>query len=255
MTSVVGRRALQAVKKLPFCYVCGHQIQHGAKSDDHVPPKSCIALVDRADSPLILPTHIECNLGYSYDDERLGQFLSLLHGRRPSIAQSLMKFTTVGGDHMALSNVNLYGAIERWIRAIYAALYSRPISATTRFAIELPCAAIVQTPSGVAMDSGRPRQRTLCEETIRRNRDARCIDRLAAWNGKLRFECVWELTPLHAYCVFWLDFYEWRRLAAISNTPARECVGFFEQSRDDLPPQATVATAISTLDSGMRFGL
>ena len=255
MPSIVGQRALRQIMRLPFCYLCSLDLDRREVSSDHVPPKSCLARHDRPHEPLVLPTHLPCNTARSYDDERLGQFLSMLHTRGKGVARNLLKFEAAGSDKTALTSVNLYGAVERWIRAFHAALYSQPLDAATRFAIELTCNVMVPTAHGVALDSGRPRQRALCEDIIRRNRDAKAIDRLSAWNGRLCYECTWEVTAIHAYCVFWLDFYDWHRLAAISQIPPRECVGFYEVPLGELPPQATRATSIATAGSGLRFGL
>lgn len=108
----------------------------------------------------------------------------------------------------------MYGVVARWIRAFHAALYMQPLPPNTRFATELPFEVISPLGNGQhIIDGGRPRQRTLCEETITSNRLTKTLDRIVAWNGKLQYECVWVLTALHAYCVFWLDFYHWDRLA------------------------------------------
>lgn len=166
MPSIVSSRELRAVKKLPFCYACGGELEFGAASDDHVPPKSCVAQLDRANSPLILPTHAVCNGSFSHSDERVGQFLSLLHGRRVASDKNLLKFSQVNADHMALSSVDLYGTIWRWLRAFHAALYWQPLDAASKYAIELPCNVLTPGPFGITLDAGRPRQRKLCQETL-----------------------------------------------------------------------------------------
>ncbi len=214
-----------------------------------------MAQIDRAHSPLILPAHAGCNGSFSHSDERVGQFLSLLHGRRLASDKNLLKFSQVNSDHMALPSVDLYSTVWRWLRAFHAVLYWQPLDIAGKYAIELPCNVLTPGPSGIALDAGRPRQRRLCEETLQRNRDTRNLDRIAAWNGRLRYECVWELTPINAYCVFWLDFYGWRRLSAISHSPPQDCVGFYVISRERLPPLVTRGTSIVTLGTGDRFGL
>jgi hypothetical protein len=105
------------------------------------------------------------------------------------------------------------------------------------------------------IDDGRPRQRTLCEETLASSRLTKTIDRLVAWNGKLQYECVWVLTPLHAYCVFWLDFYNWDRLARLTGGARMDCVGLYELDLADLPAQATTESRIITGRRTVQFGL
>ena len=87
------------------------------------------------------------------------------------------------------------------------------------------------------------------------NRLTKTIDRLVAWNGKLQYECVWVLTPLHAYCVFWLDFYDWRRLARLTGKPPMDCVGLYELSRTEVPANAAIETQIITGRRTRHFGL
>lgn len=265
MPSIVGAKALQLVgTKLPFCYVCGGAFVDGVeKNRDHVPPTSCISRKDKPQTPLILPTHVHCNSSFMFDDERVGQFLAILHGKAVAKERSRLTYehfvkpslATKGLTTQAITNVDMYGVVERWIRAFHAALYMQPLPLNARFATELPFEVVSPVDGGHIADNGRPRQRSLCEQTIIKNRLTKTIDRLAAWNGNLRYECVWELTPLHAYCVFWIDFYNWSRLARLTGKEPRECVGFYEVSLGELPPSATVATKLVTDDSGDRFGL
>lgn len=265
MPSLIGQKALQIInRKLLFCYVCGNILEKGnAQNRDHVPPSACIAQGDKAHSPLILPTHSDCNASFKKDDERVGQFLSILHekvakdeNRRLEYKQfSNSSLARQGIQSQAVTNVNMYGVVERWIRAFHAALYMQPLPLNTRFAIELPFDVISPVDDAYITDSGRPRQRTLCEETIASNRLTKTIDRLAAWNGNLKYECVWALTPLHAYCVFFLDFYNWGRLARLTGKKPMDCVGIYELSLTDLPTQATVESKIITAKRSYKFGL
>lgn len=261
MPSIIGAKALQVIAtKLPFCYVCGAAFVDGAEKDrDHVPPRSCISPQDKSRSPLILPTHKHCNSSFAFDDERVGQFLSLLHGKVAQKENRRLRHeqfrTPSGMTRGATTNVDMYGLVERWVRAFHAALYMQPLPLNARFATELPLEVISPVNGGHIIDDGRPRQRKLCEETIGRNRLAKTIDRLAAWNGHLRYECVWEITPLHAYCVFWLDFYNWSRLARLTSKTPRDCVGFYALSSGELPSSATIGTRVITDNGGDRFGL
>lgn len=288
MPSVIGQKALQTIsKKLPFCYICGHiLVGTDDKNRDHVPPSSCISQKDKAHSPLILPTHVACNESYKVDDERTGQFLAMLHGKvakkenrrlaykhfsKPDPSQQEVMFehymrayptpsnfdsSQQGGVTEAITNVDMYGVVRRWLRAFHAALYMQPLPLNTKFAIELPFEVISPIEDGSHfIDDGRARQRTLCEETIASNRLTKTIDRLAAWNGNLQYECVWVLTPLHAYCVFWHDFYKWSRLAKLTGGKPRDCVGFYCLSLGELPTQATCGTKIITAERSYDFGL
>jgi hypothetical protein len=261
MPTIVGQKALQIIgRKLPFCYLCGKVFTVDEKLNrDHVPPSACIAVRDKAQSPLILPTHPACNAAFKVDDERAGQFLSILHGKLAARENRRLKykqFFAPGKAREAVTNVDMYGVVTRWVRAFHAALYMQPLPPNTRFATELPFEVISPLGDGRhIIDDGRPRQRTLCEETLASNRLTKTIDRLVAWNGKLQYECVWVLTPMHAYCVFWLDFYNWERLARLTGRPPMDCVGLYELPLTDLPAQATTESQIITGRRTLQFGL
>lgn len=72
MPSIIGPKALQLVgTKLPFCYMCGSAFREGEeKNRDHVPARSCISQHDKLQCPLILPTHVQCNSSFAFNDER-----------------------------------------------------------------------------------------------------------------------------------------------------------------------------------------
>jgi hypothetical protein len=240
MVSIVNHKNLQVVQKLSFCYSCGKPFLPTDDTDrDHVPPRACFALSDRI-RPLILPAHRSCNSAYKVSDERVGQFISLRHGRVPSEGKGRLKFrlfrdARTGEVSGAVANVEVREAIERWVRAFHAALYQEPLDPTTRFGIETPFAVAVPTPQGVVRDTGRPQHR-LFVKMIKDNRAANNVDFLASNNGKLRYECVWSPTTQGAWvAVFALDIYDWKDLGRLSTGAAKGCVGFY-QTPTGIPP-------------------
>lgn len=263
MPSLIGQKALQVVNRLPFCYVCGQLLDRNNKNRDHVPPSACIAQADKAHSPLILPTHPACNASFKVDDERVGQFLSLLYGKLAKQERRRLEYkqfsnpalARLGIQSQVITNVDMYGAVARWLCAIHAALYMEPMPPTWKYAIELPFEVVSPIDGGYIIDKGRPEQRTLCEETIASNRLTKTIDQLVAWNGHLKYQCVWVVTPLHAYCVFSLDFYDWKRFGRLTGMKPMECVGFYSLAGSELPPGATVESSIITGRRQYRFGL
>ena len=251
MPSLIGQKQLKHLRKLPFCYICGKTFHHDDVRDrDHVPPRSCISKHDIMQSPLILPTHQACNGTFKVADERLGQFLSVLHGKIPKPEHNLLKFEHFyddlekGGYSQVLKSVDMYGAVARWLKAFHAALYQRPLSPDFKYAIELPLDVGYLKEGEPTSDTGRPTQRTMCDERISCNRAIKTIDRIAAWNGKLQYECTWFMGPESAICVFWLEFYQWARLSRINKKQEKECVGFYIIPIDELPAQATIASEL-----------
>jgi len=243
MVSVVTPRQLRTLQKLPFCYSCGQSFLTGDHTDrDHVPPKACFAAEDRI-RPLILPAHRSCNSGYMVADERVGQFISLRHGRVPGAGKGRLDiryFTDhrTGQVSGAVANVEIRQAVERWVRAFHAALYGEPLDPATLFGIETPFAVAVPTPKGIVRDTGRP-QHLLFVEMIKSSRAAENVGFLAANNGKLRYECVWSPTTQGAWVsVFALDIYDWKDLGRLSTGDAKGCVGFYQTPTGIPPPSA-----------------
>jgi hypothetical protein len=251
VVAIVNHRNLQDLQKLAFCYSCGKPFAEGdVITRDHVPPTACFAVGDRL-RPLILPAHDECNASYKVGDERIGQVISLRHGRITARKNRRLTFrhfqTPDRQQHIAVDNVNILGAIERWIRAFHAALYREPLSPETRFGIETPFAVAVPNASGgVGVDSGRIQQHRLFVETIKHNRALGVIDQIVANNGKLRYECVWQQASNNRnwLCIFGFDIYNWADLGRTALAPQKGCVGFYQYLLSDAPAIATRATIV-----------
>lgn len=249
MPSLVTQKQLRAAQNLSFCYACGEPFVTGVqRNQDHVPPRACFSVRDRA-GPLKLPTHFECNASYKVEDERVGQFISTID-KRPPAAEKLRIKTHVqplgntGIAAQTLINVDIYGAIERWVRAFHGALYRQPAPPATRFGIQTPVHVAVPGEDGPVRDKFRP-QHLYFVELIKINRAARNIDRIVSNNGKLRYECVWNHTTKGVWvCVFALDIHQWRYRATIHNYEPRGCTGFYQLPSGTAPAPATRATSL-----------
>jgi hypothetical protein len=263
MVAIVNHRNLQDVQKLPFCYSCGAAFgPSDTHTRDHVPARACFAAADRI-RPLILPAHSACNESYKVSDERVGQLISLRHGRVPAKRNKRLSFRyftdpRTGELHSAVDNVNILGAVERWVRAFHAALYKEPLLPAAKFGIETPFAIVVPTSSGVKLDTGR-KQHLLFVEKLKTNRAFENIDRLVANNGKLVYECVWEqATNGNWICMFALDIYDWKNLGRQATGVAKGCVGFYQHLAAIPPVEASLATkfiaAASNLEPLDPFG-
>jgi hypothetical protein len=98
-----------------------------------------------------------------------------------------------------MDNLDIRGALERWVRAFHAALYREPLMPETGFGIETPFATASPTgDGGVALDQGRMRQHLLFAEQIKRNRAVGSTDTVVCNNGKLRYECFWGQATHHS---------------------------------------------------------
>lgn len=249
MPSLETQKQAQELRKISFCYLCGNEFVPDDDCDeDHVPPKACFATSDR-NFPLKLPTHRSCNSGHKLIDEKIGQVISLKHGRLPPLSNQRLKFTFVPPSRRravlgAVTNVDIEGAVWRWIRGFHAALYRQPLPVTTRFAIEMPF------PS--AQFSGREpqfkrlrTQHLVFVETIKTNRAARNLDRIQCNNKALTYECIWDQSDTGPWiCIFALDLYAWTDLGDIRNFSARGCAGSYVLPSGTVPTVATKATRL-----------
>jgi hypothetical protein len=140
---ISSHKQLQAVGRLPFCYVCTKPFELVDATDrDHVPPESCFAKADR-NVPLVLRTHVACNHTHNANDELVGQLVSLKHGRAPTKRGKRLNVEVIGspqsGDFLAkFDNLNFGKVIHRWIRGFHAALYQEPLADSREFYVSSP---------------------------------------------------------------------------------------------------------------------
>src|ERR1700736_5701494 len=84
MVSLHVQKNFRAVRRLPFCYLCGRGFVDADRVDrDHVPPKSVFNAGDK-EPALILKTHFACNTSLSVEDRKIGQLIALRRREGPS---------------------------------------------------------------------------------------------------------------------------------------------------------------------------
>ena len=247
--SLTSHKQIADLRCLPFCYVCGREFQvTDQKNKDHIPPKAVFAKSD-LNYPLVLPTHRECNSRNKVADEKIGQLISLRHGRYPSRANQRLKIRAVisptnNGMLGVLENVDIRGQIRRWLCAFHAALYREPLPPNTSFAIQTPFPETRLPPNNFAVEPVHA-QHLVAVHTIKTNRAARNIDVIRANNGKFRYECVWDQADDGSWlCIFALDLYQWKDLGDIHNFPGRGCAGIYILSTRNAPVSGTKGTKL-----------
>jgi hypothetical protein len=250
MASVTTHKQLQAIRDLPFCHVCGKTLSElDAKNHDHIPPRTCFDLSDR-DPPLKLATHVKCNNDSKLNDEKVGELIAAQ--RRKSLDPEagylnvqVLRHAQSGETFAAFDNLNVEGAMRRWVGGFHAALYQRPLSPAVPFAVSLPLPRAHVSDEGIRPHPIRPYHAAFVE-TIKLNRAASNVDLLQSNRGKLRYECVWtpEDDASRWLCIFALDLYSWIELGDAKHFGARGCVGCYVVAPEDVPPNATRATRI-----------
>lgn len=235
-------RDFRAVQSLPFCYLCAQTFAAGDdKNRDHVPPKTVFAKKDRI--PLILPTHTACNGQYKLIDEKMGQVIGLKRGYIPSDPKNRhLKYRTFqGGRFTAVVNVDIHGAVWRWIVGFHAALYREPLSMPVRGSLVLPFPSARNHPTDMKIDPVRP-QHAMFVRLIKESRRRGKVDRIVTNAGTMTYECAWIRMDGGGswICMFALDVYAWKDLGD-PRLGERGCAGFYVAPSSLPPTNAAIA--------------
>lgn len=250
MVSVVNQVQLRAVRDLPFCHVCGQALTGpGATDHDHVPPQTCFDKSDR-NPPLKLRTHVRCNNESKLNDEKVGELIAAQRHRAINPAKTKLRIRTIRDaktqrDFATFENLDVTGAIRRWIGGFHAALYARPLPPGSPFQITAPLPRGTLIGTTIQVDAILP-QHAVFVQTIKLNRSARNFDTVRTCAGKLQYECVWaqEDRGTRWFCIFALNLYDWISIGDIKNFKPRGCVGAYALPAFDAPPNASRATHI-----------
>ena len=250
MVTILNQRALRAVRYLPFCHACGRTFEPGDSIDhDHVPSQSCFDKSDR-NPPLKLRTHVHCNGAHKLDDEKLGQLIAAqrhkaIDPRRTKLRMEVLSTAEEGPRFAYFNNLDLNGAIRRWVGGFHAALYREPLLPEAWFQTTppLPCG---EDKGGTIRVKAVPKQHLAFVEALKSNRTLGNVDSVVTCSGKMRYECVWaEADGGHGlFCIFGLDIYGWIGLGDNKNFGARGCTGAYLLESRTAPPNASIATRL-----------
>lgn len=248
MVSLLSQNDFRGVQNLPFCYLCGREfVADDSQNRDHVPPECIFAPLDR--EPLWLPAHTACNKSYGLLDEKLGQLIALRYGKVPRDPRHRrLKFAVSPQRNLgAVMNLDIDGAVWRWIAGFHAALYRESgVGIKGSLITPFPRARLV---NGRAVLDPLRVQHPLFVETIKSNRRRDNLDRISCNKGKLTYECVWQQADNGGpwMCIFALDIYDWKDLGRTPGLPARGCAGFYITAAQTVPANATRAVKSSII--------
>lgn len=226
MATITTHKQLQAVRNLPFCYVCGFQLKAHDQTDyDHVPPKTCFDIADR-DTPLKLRTHIKCNNGNKLEDEKVGELIAIHRNKSVDPKNTYLNVKAildVEGEFrtLAFDNLNLNKTIQRWVSGFHAALYQQPFNQSQNFYVYGPLPSARVTKNSITIEP-IPSHFLKFIEVIKFNRAANNLDQISANKEKFRYECIWapEDSGRVWLCIFALNMYDWIKLGDSSNFDA-----------------------------------
>jgi hypothetical protein len=243
MPSLSVQKDFRAIRRLPFCYLCGRDfVEDDLLSGDHVPPQATFNARDR-EPVLRLETHKACNESFSVDDKKVAQLIAMRRLQGPSSQRdAALKFAEYPGFGAGVMNLDVDQAVWRWIRGFHAALYRQPL-VTNNHAIVTPFPRADMSSGLPKVHALRP-QHALAVRVIKYNRLSGNLDTLVANKRQLRYECVWVEDDRGGrwFCMFALDIYDWKDLGSHSaEIPARGCAGMYALSDFSLPAGATVA--------------
>ena len=248
MVRIKTQKALRECRRVGFCYLCGKPFAPTDEPNrDHVPPKAVFMEGDRL-SPLILPTHPDCNEAQSGEDELVSQFVSALHGEYPRPQRRRLEivggYAKNDGSKVAFTrNINLVTVVWRWIRGFHAALYHEHLAIETEHNVHAPFPTGRQQDDRVSFDQLHPQQFFVVEE-LKKNRLARNLDAIECYGGQCVYECVFvKSDDGRPICMCALKLYEWEKLADPRAPCSHGCVGVYEPS-SGIPTGAACGTVL-----------
>lgn len=250
MVAITDQKALREVRDLPFCYVCGRSFSRDDQTNhDHVPAEACFDKTDR-NPPLKLKTHVSCNHDHKLNDEKLGQLIAAQRRKAIDPEKSKLDIKVLGAPDEEpqlayFDNLDLIGAIRRWVCGFHAALYREPLPLGPRFQVTPPL------PYGRVEGNAIRAEPVLDQHlgfvgALKSNREFGRIDSVVTCSGKMRYECVWgELDDGKGMlCIFGLDIYGWIGLGDSKNFGARGCTGGYMLDSGSAPADASIATRL-----------
>ena len=188
MPCITTQKHLREVRDLNFCHVCGRLFDTGDNTDhDHIPPQSCFEKVDR-NPPLKLHCHVDCNNANKLNDEKVGQLIAVRRNEAlyPDETHLQVRHFTDSKsrrEFAALENLNVDGAIRRWIGGFHVALYREPLPKDAKFTVTTPLPKAIVTDAGYRFAPVPDHHRSFVE-TIKLNRAARNVDLIITNAGK-----------------------------------------------------------------------
>ncbi|MES2508844.1 MAG: hypothetical protein V4625_02900 [Pseudomonadota bacterium] len=248
MVTVSTQRQLREVRDLDFCHACAKPISSiDATNFDHVPAQACFDVADR-NPPLKLRTHFQCNNDHTANDEKLGQLIAAHRHMAIDPEQSRLNVKLLGtsgsGPQFAyFDNLDVVGAVRRWVGGFHAALYREPLPPDSWFQVTTPLPRGTIRDGSVHVEPILP-QHLVFVEALKSNRAMGRIDRVVTCAAKMRYECVWVEADGDAglFCIFGLDIYEWTGLGDGKNFGTRGCTGAYRLNSRSVPPNASIAT-------------
>jgi hypothetical protein len=232
MPTLLTQASVRPAQKLGFCYLCGQAINTRKENHpDHIPPEAIFAEEDH-NFPLKVAAHNTCNNPQSKNDEIIGQLIAVIHGKEfapENIRVRRQKFIVQKDDEplLAFIGTDLKGQIWRWVRGFHAALYGEYLPLHTNKIVHPPFPSGNIENNGFSIEKIKDQQYHFVE-IIKKNRIAKCTDKIVCNNGKCIYECVWVQMDNRLWaCIFALKIYDWIKLAD-KHFAARGCVGWYE---------------------------
>lgn len=243
MVVLESQAAVNSVKNLPFCYLCGLKFDgHSEWNRDHVPPNAIFASKDR-DFPLLLPTHARCNKNRSDEDAKIGNLFRVMRGESysPHRGRLELHIPVSYPQTNAVTNFDLQAVIRRWIRGFHAALYRQFLPDEKNFSTMPP---LVRATADGSQLQDLPEVYPLFIELIKRNRSTKSLDRIQIRNKTCTYECVWtKFDNEDWWCVYALDIYNWINvLPSELESQRRGCVGAYRCPDGKRPLSGTETT-------------
>ena len=245
-----NRDLQNALRDSVICYLCGKALpvldlsgvlsrRHDDVNEDHVVPISMIPPQFRQ-IPMKLKVHKKCHEAKTNGDEQITELMKMLWTPKDHIDLKVLELqwetNAEGRGTASYTTADLRRIVFNFIRGFHSALYRESIPKGVKGALMLPAREIRDgsvVPEGAYLGFS---------SAIIRSRMVESIDRVTIYSGKVKYECVWELLPDRARCIYCLEILGWSIFSGDKAGPLRTCIGTYEISRK--PSMATMATSL-----------
>jgi hypothetical protein len=200
MPRITTQKEFAQHRQLAFCYLCGERLDNGYPlNEDHCPPRSIFAPRDRADYPVKLRVHKQCNDAWHLSDDVLSLLFDPVSGQGKAASEKHRRRMEKHKTNIDRPDCTIVGYTDlplrpfawRVVRCMHALLYKEALPEN------IAGAGHVMYPFGEASPSGRLISNDISAVSLAMSRriasslKASTFDYVSAYNGKFKYICCW----------------------------------------------------------------
>jgi len=235
MPRITTQQEFKVNKKLPFCYLCGEPLDNGLPiNDDHCPPKSIFSTLDRANYPIVLKVHEQCNHAWHLTDDMLSLLFDPLSGQgkvekekhRSKMEKRKVSLDVQGIEFKGYANLPLRPFAYRMNQCMHAILYKEWLPYNIQRDVMYPFAE--------ANNKGQLISEEICEVSLAMSKrlvssiKADTFDCVTAYNDTFKYVCCWSTFDNgNPVCIFAFDLMKMAQMAVPFGRLPKAVIGHY----------------------------